>query len=96
MIQLLMIGGILFFVIELKLGCLAQDNIAQLFLELLCKLEFLFLSYAERIQRLHVFHFYSYDQSERKFAFDETLQAGGARETSMADMIHVTKVGSAM
>jgi hypothetical protein len=32
-----MIGGILFFVIELKLLDEGKDNIAQLFLELLCK-----------------------------------------------------------
>ena len=44
LIQLFMIGGIIFFVIELKSG---QDNVAQLFLGLLCKPEFLFLSYAE-------------------------------------------------
>jgi hypothetical protein len=47
LIQLFMIGGILFFVIEMKLGHEGQDNITQLFLELLCKLEFLFLSNAE-------------------------------------------------
>ena len=46
LIQLFMIGGIIFFVIELKSG---QDNVAQLFLELLCKPEFLFLSYAELV-----------------------------------------------
>jgi hypothetical protein len=42
-----MIGGILFFVIEMKLGYGGRDNIAQLFLELLCMPEFPFLSYAE-------------------------------------------------
>ena len=44
-----MIGGILFFVIEMKLGCEGQDSLAQLFLELLCKAEFLLLSYTELI-----------------------------------------------
>ena len=44
-----MIGGIIFFVIELKLGYEGQDNVAQLFLEPLCKPEFLFLSYAELV-----------------------------------------------
>jgi hypothetical protein len=39
---------------------------------------------------LQAFHFYSYDQSRRKFAFDEMLQASTARETFMADMIHGT------
>ena len=36
----------IFFIIELKLG---QDNVAQLFLELLCKPQFSFLSYAELV-----------------------------------------------
>jgi hypothetical protein len=49
LIQLFMIGGILFFVIEMKLGYEGQDNVARLFLELLCKLEFSFLSYAELV-----------------------------------------------
>jgi hypothetical protein len=31
-----MIGGILFFVVEFKLGKLDTNNLAQLFLELLC------------------------------------------------------------
>jgi len=37
-IQLFMLGGILFFVIEKKRSCKGLDNVAQLFLELLCKL----------------------------------------------------------
>ena len=37
-----------------------------------------------------LFHFYSYDQTQRKFAFDEMLQASVARETFIADMIHGT------
>ena len=49
LIQLFMIGGIIFFVIELKLGYEGHDNVAQLFLELLCKPEFSFLSYAELV-----------------------------------------------
>ncbi len=39
---------------------------------------------------LETFHFYSYDQSRRKFAFDETLLASARRETFMADMIRGT------
>jgi hypothetical protein len=39
---------------------------------------------------LQAFHFYSYDQSRRKFAFDETLQASATREMFMADMIRGT------
>ena len=49
LIQLFMMGGIIFFVIELKLGHEGEGNIAQLFLELLCKPEFSFLSYAELV-----------------------------------------------
>ena len=36
---------------------------------------------------LQSFHFYSYDQSQRKFAFDEMLQASPTREMFVADMI---------
>jgi hypothetical protein len=39
---------------------------------------------------LQTFHFYSYDQTRRKFSFDETLQASAARETFIADMIRGT------
>lgn len=49
LVQLFMIGGVLFFVIEMKLGCEGQDNVAQLFLELLCKPGFSFLSYTELV-----------------------------------------------
>jgi hypothetical protein len=44
-----MIGGILFLVVEMKLGYEGQGNIAQLFLELLCKPEFPLFSYAELV-----------------------------------------------
>jgi hypothetical protein len=36
LLQIVMIGGILFFVIEAKLGMPTSNNLAQLFLELLC------------------------------------------------------------
>ena len=49
LVQLFMIGGILFFVIEMKLGYERQDNVAHLFLELLCEPEFPFSSYAELV-----------------------------------------------
>lgn len=39
---------------------------------------------------LQRFHFYSYDPSQRRFAFDETLQAGNERETFIASMIRGT------
>jgi hypothetical protein len=39
-----MIGGILFLVIEMKHDYQGKVNIAQLFLELLCKPKFLFLT----------------------------------------------------
>ena len=39
---------------------------------------------------LQAFHFYSYDPTRRKFAFDETLQASGAREALITDMIRGT------
>jgi hypothetical protein len=42
LIQLFMIGGILFFVIQKKHGSEGRDNVARLFLELLCKPEFPF------------------------------------------------------
>jgi hypothetical protein len=50
LVQLFMIGGIIiFFVIEMKLAYDVQDNVAQLFLELLCKPTFPSLSYAELV-----------------------------------------------
>ena len=36
LLQVIMIGGILVFVIEVKLGKPSSNNLAQLFLELLC------------------------------------------------------------
>lgn len=42
------------------------------------------------ITDLETFHFYSYDQTRKKFAFDETLHASATRETFIADMIRVT------
>ena len=49
LIQLFMIGGIIFFVVELKFNYKGGYNVAQLFLELLCKPEFSFLSCAELV-----------------------------------------------
>ena len=49
LIQLFMIGGIILFVVELKLGYEGHDSVAQLFLELLCKPEFSFFSYVELV-----------------------------------------------
>ncbi|KAF8625008.1 hypothetical protein AX15_005598 [Amanita polypyramis BW_CC] len=94
--ELFMIGGIIFFVIELMLGYEGQDNVAQLFLELLSaaemnkKANFEGLRVHGLLTDLQAFHFYSYDPTRRKFAFDETLQASGAREVFIADMIRVT------
>ncbi|KAN0078375.1 hypothetical protein V8E55_010432 [Tylopilus felleus] len=93
--ELFMIGGIIFFVIELKSG---QDNVAQLFLELLSaaemnkKVDFEGLRVHGLLTDLQAFHFYSYDPTRRKFAFDETLQASGTREAFIADMILTNKV----
>ncbi|KIK08823.1 hypothetical protein K443DRAFT_671881 [Laccaria amethystina LaAM-08-1] len=94
--SLFMIGGILFFVIEMKLGHEGQDNITQLFLELLSAAEmnknanFEGLRVHGLLTDLQTFHFYSYDPTRRKFSFDETLQVSPARETFITDMIHVT------
>ncbi|KAM6491051.1 hypothetical protein JOM56_013290 [Amanita muscaria] len=94
--ELFMIGGIIFFVIELKLGYEGQDNVAQLFLELLSaaemnkKANFEGLRVHGLLTDLQTFHFYSYDPTRRKFAFDEMLQASGVREAFIADMIHGT------
>ncbi|KAF8337140.1 hypothetical protein F5887DRAFT_985413 [Amanita rubescens] len=94
--ELFMIGGTIFLVIELKLGYEGYDNVAQLFLELLAaaemnkKVDFEGLRVHGLLTDLQAFHFYSYDPTRRKFAFDETLQASGAREAFIADMIRVT------
>jgi hypothetical protein len=37
---------------------------------------------------LQTFHFYSYDATRRKFAFDETLHISPASEILIVDMIH--------
>ena len=39
------------------------------------------------LTNLQAFHFYLYDQSWKKFAFNETLQASTTREIFMADMV---------
>lgn len=39
---------------------------------------------------LQTFHFYSYDQTRREFAFDEMPQVNPAREMFIADMIRGT------
>ena len=61
LIQLFMIGGIIFFVVERKFNYEWGYNVAQLFLELLCKPEFAFLSYAELV--------YSGRRNERESQF---------------------------
>jgi hypothetical protein len=37
---------------------------------------------------LQVFHFYSFDPTQEKFAFDETLLANASRDGFVRDMIH--------
>lgn len=37
---------------------------------------------------METFHFYSYDQTQRKFTFDEILQVNSTREMFIADMIN--------
>lgn len=44
-----MMGGILFLVIEKEIDYEGNENMAQLFLELLCKTKFPFLGYAELV-----------------------------------------------
>ncbi|EDR13985.1 uncharacterized protein LACBIDRAFT_305296 [Laccaria bicolor S238N-H82] len=91
--ELVMIGGMLFFVILRFRG---EDDIAQLFLELLSaaemnkNVEFEGLRVYGLLTDMETFHFYSYDQTQKKFAFDEMLRVNSTREMFIADMISVT------
>jgi len=89
-------GGILFVVIKMKQGLPEGDNIARLFLELLSATE---VNKKTKFEGLRVygllidpwrFHFFSYDQTRRKFAYDATLPVSPARESFIQDMILVT------
>ncbi|KAI0248593.1 hypothetical protein BJV78DRAFT_1276522 [Lactifluus subvellereus] len=94
--ELIMIGGILFFVIKMKFGSEREDNIAQLFLELLSAAEmnkqakFEGLRVHGLLTDLQCFYFYSYDPIQKRFAFDEMLLVNTTRDAFIADMIHVT------
>jgi len=94
--ELFMIGGVIFIIVEMKLGYEGQDSIAQLLLDLLSAAEmnknttFEGLRVHGLLTNLQAFYFYSYDQTRRKFAFDEILLVSLGREKFIADMIRVT------
>ncbi|EDR13668.1 uncharacterized protein LACBIDRAFT_308899 [Laccaria bicolor S238N-H82] len=93
--EIVMIGGILFFIAEFKLGLSLADNVAQLFAEKLAaakankKADFGDLRVYGLLTDLTDFHFYSYDPVAEKFAFDETLIVNITRNVSFTDMIPV-------
>jgi len=94
--EILMIGGILFFVIELKLGYLTPNDLAQLFLELLSaaeqnnQLDFAGLRIYGLLTNLTNFKFYSYDPTTKQFCCDEEITIETKRITGFSDMIDVS------
>ncbi|KIL59813.1 hypothetical protein M378DRAFT_84610 [Amanita muscaria Koide BX008] len=94
--EIFMIGGILFLVIEFKVGTPSHNNLAQLFLEL--------LSAAERNNRLNFaglrvyglftdltqFKFYSYNPTSKEFCQDENILINNKRTAAFSDMIDVS------
>ncbi|KIL55332.1 hypothetical protein M378DRAFT_28579 [Amanita muscaria Koide BX008] len=94
--EIFMIGGILFFVIEFKLGFLTPNNLAQLFLELLStaeqnnQLDFAGLRIYGLLTDLTQFKFYSYNPTSEQFCCDEEITINTRRITAFHDMINVS------
>ncbi|KAM6496571.1 hypothetical protein JOM56_007044 [Amanita muscaria] len=94
-------AGILFFVIELKLSVTNENNLAQLFLELLSAAE-MNKSKSDDIQGfqgvrvygiltdLAQVKFYSYDPATNQFCWDETIIINANRIAGFSDMMDVS------
>jgi len=93
--EIFMIGGILFFIIEMKLG-LDEHSLAQVFLELLSAAEqnklidFAGLRIYGLLTDLTQFKFYSYDPITNQFCFDEMMLVNVTRAIAFSDMIDVS------
>ncbi|KIM72058.1 hypothetical protein PILCRDRAFT_43067, partial [Piloderma croceum F 1598] len=91
-----MIGGILFFVIEFKLGIPSCNNLAQLFLKLLStmvqnnQLNFTGFHIYGLLTDLSQFKFYSYNPSTKQLCFDKRILINNRRSKAFADMINVS------
>ncbi|KAF8239902.1 hypothetical protein L208DRAFT_1235683 [Tricholoma matsutake] len=94
--SIFMIGGILFFIIEFKLGMPDGNPLAQLFLEFLSaaeankSIDFKGLRIYGLLTNLIEFKFYSYDPSTEQFCFDETIFINIQRTIAFADMMNVS------
>ncbi|KAM6497443.1 hypothetical protein JOM56_007916 [Amanita muscaria] len=95
--EIIMVGGILFFVIELKLYLdSGGNNLSQLFLKLLSAaaengtLDFTNLRVYGLLTDLTKFEFYSYDPLEKQFSLDEEFSLETRRNHYCFGMIHVT------
>lgn len=84
-----------FFIAEFKLDISLEDNVAQLFVEILAaakaneKVDFANLRIYGLLTDLIDFHFYSYDPPAKEFAFDKTLVVNITRDVAFTDMIPV-------
>ncbi|CAA7259789.1 unnamed protein product [Cyclocybe aegerita] len=93
--EVVMIGGALFLVVEMKLGLDKDDNLVQLFLELLSAAEankrsgFNITRVYGLLTDLSSFRFYSYDPSSKSFSFDEDVLTNAKRDDFCFDMIYV-------
>ncbi|KIL62093.1 hypothetical protein M378DRAFT_129195 [Amanita muscaria Koide BX008] len=94
--EIIMVGGILFFVIQLKHLDSGGNNLAQLFLKLLSAaaengtLDFTNLRVYGLLTDLTKFEFYSYDPLEKQFSLDEEFSLETRRNHYCFGMIHVT------
>ncbi|KAJ2923911.1 hypothetical protein H1R20_g13182, partial [Candolleomyces eurysporus] len=93
--EIIMIGGALFLVVEMKIGLFRDDNLAQLFLELLsaAKLNkdtgFGDLRVHGLLTDLSTFCFYSYDPVNETFNPDEDILVNVRRDDFCSGMIYV-------
>jgi len=94
--KIFMIGGVLFLIIESKLGMQDENALAQLFLMLLSAAE---VNKSINIKGLRIhglltnlieFKFYSYDPLTNRFYFDEYIVTNGQRTGAFTHMINVS------
>ncbi|KAI0298866.1 hypothetical protein BC826DRAFT_967215 [Russula brevipes] len=96
LLQVGMIGGTLFFVIEAKFDEPYCNNFARLFLEFLAtakenqKITFEGLRIYGILTDLGSFSFYSYDPKSNTFCEDDAIVVGNLRDKFLSDMIPVT------
>ncbi|KAF5384070.1 hypothetical protein D9615_003421 [Tricholomella constricta] len=94
--EISMLGGILFVIVEFELDMSLEDNVAQLFVEILAaakaneKMDF----YNRRVYGLltdaFIFRFYSFNPLANKFAYDDNPIVNITRNYAFTDMIPVS------